>query len=301
MFGALRFWLDRGVDGFRVDVIWLLIKDEALRDNPPNPHFQPEGPEGHSQVVDPWVYQWHDQEWGGLTIDDQVLYEMHVGTFTPEGKWSAAADKLLFLKDLGITAIEMMPVNDFVGRFGWGYDGVDWFAPTRLYGTPDDLRAFVDESHRLGIGIILDVVYNHLGPTGNVLASFSKHYFTDEYENDWGAALNFDGPNARGARDLVISNAAYWIEEFHFDGLRLDATQNINDSSRPHVIAELVRAARLARRRVEKNHHHSRERAATPGSRAPGRGRRLWSRCCLERRSAPFGDGRGHRSQRGLL
>ena len=159
---------------------------------------------------------------------------------------SAAADKLLFLKDLGVTAIEMMPINDFVGRFGWGYDGVDWFAPTRLYGTPDDLRAFVDETYRLGIGIILDVVYNHLGPTGNVLASFSKHYFTDEYKNDWGAALNFDGPKARGPRDLVISNAAYWIEEFHFDGLRLDATQNINDSSRPHVIAELVRAARLA-------------------------------------------------------
>ena len=224
---------------FRLDCEAALYHDPASR-------FQPEGPEGPSQVVDPWAYRWHDQEWAGLTIDDQVLYEMHVGTFTPQGTWRAAADKLPFLKDLGITAIEMMPVNDFVGRFGWGYDGVDWFAPTRLYGTPDDLRAFVDHAHRLGIGIILDVVYNHVGPTGNVLASFSKHYFTDVYENDWGAALNFDGPNAHGPRDLVISNAAYWIEEFHFDGLRLDATQNINDGSRPHVIAELARAARLA-------------------------------------------------------
>jgi maltooligosyltrehalose trehalohydrolase len=226
---------------FRLDREAPLYHDPASR-------FQPEGPEGPSQVVDPWAYEWRDQKWAGLTIDDQVLYEMHVGTFTPQGTWSAAADRLSFLKDLGITAIEMMPINDFAGRFGWGYDGVDWFAPTRLYGTPDDLRAFVDEAHRLGMGIILDVVYNHVGPTGNVLPSFSKHYFTNVYENDWGAALNFDGANAHGPRDLVISNAAYWIEEFHFDGLRLDATQNINDGSRPHVIAELARAARLAAR-----------------------------------------------------
>jgi maltooligosyltrehalose trehalohydrolase len=222
------------------------LNGEAALYHDPASRFQPEGPEGPSQVVDPWAYRWHDQEWAGLTIDDQVLYEMHMGTFTPQGTWRAAADKLAFLKDLGITVIEMMPVNDFVGRFGWGYDGVDWFAPTRLYGAPDDLRAFVDQAHRLGIGIILDVVYNHVGPAGSVLASFSKYYFTDVYENDWGAALNFDGPNAHGARDLVISNAAYWIEEFHFDGLRLDATQNINDRSRPHVIAELARDARLA-------------------------------------------------------
>jgi maltooligosyltrehalose trehalohydrolase len=222
------------------------LNGEAVLYHDPASRFQPEGPEGPSQVVDPWAYRWHDQEWAGLTIDDQVLYEMHVGTFTPQGTWRAAADKLPFLKDLGITVIEMMPVNDFVGRFGWGYDGVDWFAPTRLYGAPDDLRAFVDQAHRLGLGVILDVVYNHVGPTGSVLASFSKYYFTDVYENDWGAALNFDGPNAHGARDLVISNAAYWIEEFHFDGLRLDATQNINDRSRPHVIAELARDARLA-------------------------------------------------------
>ena len=163
----------------------------------------------------------------------------------PQGTWSAAADKLLFLKDLGITVIEMMPVNDFVGRFGWGYDGVDWFAPTRLYGTPDDLRAFIDQAHRKASGSSL---------TSSTIMSARRAtcwlgleaLFHRPIRERLGCSLNFDGPNAHGPRDLVISNAAYWIEEFHFDGLRLDATQNINDRSRPHVIAELARAARLA-------------------------------------------------------
>ena len=139
-----------------------------------------------------------------------------------------------------------MPLGEFPGRFGWGYDGVDLFAPTRLYGRPDDLRRFVDAAHRLGIGVILDVVYNHLGPDGNYLARFSADYFTDRYANEWGAALNFDGDNAGPVRELFVENAAYWIDEFHFDGLRLDATQQIYDASPEHLLAAVARRVREA-------------------------------------------------------
>ncbi len=239
-FSALVGGVANGADyRFRLD------GDETLYPDPASRH-QPDGAFGPSRVVDPSTFVWTDRAWGGVTIEGQVLYEMHIGTFTPEGSWAAAADKLPFLKDLGITVVEMMPVNEFPGRFGWGYDGVDLFAPTRLYGQPDDLRGFVDRAHALGLGVILDVVYNHFGPDANFLRAFSEHYFTERYRTDWGAALNFDGPNARGMRDLVISNAAYWIDEFHFDGLRLDATQSIFDSSDDHVIAALARAARAA-------------------------------------------------------
>ena len=217
---------------------------EAFPD--PASRYQPEGPLGPSEVVDASVFSWTDGDWKGLAIQGQVLYEMHVASFTPERTWAAAAEKLPFLKDVGITAIEMMPVADFTGQFGWGYDGVDLFAPTRLYGTPDDLRRFIDRAHALGLGVILDVVYNHFGPAGNFLSQYGDDYFTDRYSNEWGAALNFDGPNAVGMRDLVIANAAYWIDEFHFDGLRLDATQSIHDASGDHVIAALTRAARAA-------------------------------------------------------
>ena len=219
--------------------------DETLYPDPAS-RSQPDRPMGASQVIDPFAYAWSDGDWPGLKIAGQVLYELHVGTFTPEGTWAAAADKLRFLKDVGITVVNMMPVNEFPGRFGWGYDGVDLFAPTHLYGTPDDLRGFVDTAHRLGLGVILDVVYNHIGPSGNFLKAFSPDYFTDRHATDWGEALNYDGPDSRGMRDLAISNAAYWIEEYHFDGLRLDATQNIYDASDDHVIAALGRAARAA-------------------------------------------------------
>jgi maltooligosyltrehalose trehalohydrolase len=210
----------------------------------PVSRFQPEGPHGPSQLVDPTLFRWTDAAWRGLTREGHVIYEMHVGTFTREGTWNAAAEQLGELAQLGVTAIEMMPIADFAGRFGWGYDGVNLYAPTRLYGTPDDLRAFVDRAHAVGIGVILDVVYNHLGPDGNYLAEFSPDYFTDRYKNDWGQALNFEGP--RPARDFFVENAAYWIDEFHFDGLRLDATQDIHDASPVHVLQELVLKARAA-------------------------------------------------------
>lgn len=212
----------------------------------PASRFQPDGPHGPSQILDPAKFNWTDQDWRGVPRAGQVLYEMHIGTFTHEGTYAAAAAELLELKELGITVIELMPVADFIGRFGWGYDGVDLFAPTRLYGSPDELRTFINQAHRLGLGVILDVVYNHVGPDGNYLKQFSNDYFTNRYANEWGEALNFDGPNSGPVREFFLTNASYWIDEFHFDGLRLDATQQIFDASADHILAAIGRAVRAA-------------------------------------------------------
>jgi len=169
-----------------------------------------------------------------------------VGTFSREGSWRGAQLELEELAKAGITLIEVMPVADFPGRFGWGYDGVNLFAPTWLYGQPDDMRSFVNEAHAHGIGVILDVVYNHLGPDGNYLATFSPWYVSTKYENDWGKGINFDGDHSAPVREFYRANARYWIEEFHLDGLRLDATQDIKDSSPTHIIREIAGAARAA-------------------------------------------------------
>lgn len=212
----------------------------------PVSRFQPNGPHGPSQVIDPHTFPWHDQHWRGVPIEGQVLYEMHLGTFTPEGTWEAASRELPALAALGVTVLELMPLADFPGRFGWGYDGVNLFAPTRLYGTPDDCRGFIDRAHGLGMGVILDVVYNHIGPEGNVLPHFSPEYFTDRYSTDWGPAINYEGAQAGPVREYFLANAGYWIEEFHFDGLRLDATQNIYDTSADHILAAVARRVRRA-------------------------------------------------------
>jgi maltooligosyltrehalose trehalohydrolase len=227
---------------FRLDGEPTLYPDPASR-------FQPDGPHGPSMVVDPWSYRWSDMDWMGISMAGQVIYEMHVGTFTREGTYRAAERELPELAKIGITCIELMPLADFPGRFGWGYDGVNLYAPTRLYGSPDDLRHFVDRAHQLGLAVILDVVYNHLGPDGNYLKAFSPAYFTDKYKTDWGEALNYDGPDSTPVREYFAANAAYWIDEFHFDGLRLDATQNIyDDAAYPadHILAEIGRRARAA-------------------------------------------------------
>jgi maltooligosyltrehalose trehalohydrolase len=214
----------------------------------PASRFQPEGPHGPSQVVDSAAFQWTDRGWKGVSIQDLVIYEMHLGTFTPEGTWRAALEQLPELKNLGVTAVEIMPIADFPGRFGWGYDGVDLFAPSRLYGSPDDARAFINAAHEAGIAVILDVVYNHVGPDGNYLKHFSPDYFSSDYECEWGEAINFDGRNSGPVREFFISNARYWIDEFHFDGLRLDATQQIFDRTTPHILKEITEAARSAAR-----------------------------------------------------
>jgi maltooligosyltrehalose trehalohydrolase len=232
------------VDGLDAgDRYWFRLDGDRLCPDPVS-RFQPDGPHGPSMIVDPSTFRWSDAGWRGLVPDGQVVYEMHAGSFTKAGTWAAAAAELDALADLGITVIELLPIAEFSGGFGWGYDGVDLYAPSHLYGTPDDLRAFIDRAHGLRIGVILDVVYNHVGPDGNYLAEFSPDYFTSKYENDWGQALNFEGPDA--GRAFFVDNAGYWIEEFHFDGLRLDATQDIHDSSAEHVIASIVRRARQA-------------------------------------------------------
>jgi len=216
---------------------------EAFPD--PASRFQPEGPHGPSVVVDPGSFNWRDDGWPGVRLADQVLYELHVGTFTPEGTFAAAIERLRDLADVGITTIEVMPIAEFAGRFGWGYDGVNLFAPSHLYGTPDDFRGFVDAAHGAGLGVILDVVYNHFGPDGNYLPRFSQRYFSGK-PTEWGDALNFDGDSSAPVREFFTSNARYWIEEFHLDGLRLDATQQIFDVSSPHIIADVTAAVRAA-------------------------------------------------------
>jgi maltooligosyltrehalose trehalohydrolase len=213
----------------------------------PASRYQPDGPHGPSMVVDP-PYRWTDGAWKGRALPGQVIYEMHVGTFTREGTWAAARAQLGALADTGITVVEMMPVAEFPGRFGWGYDGVDEFAPTRLYGMPDDLRGFVDDAHGHGLAVLLDVVYNHLGPDGNYLPQYSDDYFTDRYQTEWGEPINFDGEHSGPVREFFLANARYWIEEFHFDGLRLDATQNVYDNGPDHILAAIVREVRAAAR-----------------------------------------------------
>lgn len=212
----------------------------------PASRWQPEGVHGPSCVIDPTAFAWTDDAWPGRAIEGAVMQEIHIGTFTPEGTWSAAAERLPLLVDVGIDVIEVMPVAEFAGAFGWGYDGVDLWAPTRLYGTPDEMRAFIDRAHNLGIAVILDVVYNHLGPSGNYLSRFAPAYFTRRYANEWGEALNFDGPDSAPVREFFVANAQHWIAEYHLDGLRLDATQQIYDASEEHVVAAIAEAVRSA-------------------------------------------------------
>jgi maltooligosyltrehalose trehalohydrolase len=212
----------------------------------PVSRFQPEGPHGPSRIVDSSTFAWTDAAWRGVRREGQIIYEFHIGTFTKEGTWTSATEKLSHLKELGVTLLEVMPVSDFPGKFGWGYDGVNMFAPTRLYGEPDDFRRFVDCAHSLGLGVILDVVYNHFGPDGNYLREFSEDYFSTRYENEWGDPINFDGKNSGPVREFFATNAAYWIDEFHLDGLRFDATQQIFDDSKEYIVAEIARSARKA-------------------------------------------------------
>lgn len=217
------------------------LDDDSFLYPDPESRFQPEGPHGPSQVVDPHTFPWTDGNWTGIDPEGQILYELHIGTFTPEGTWKAAQSQLRELAAIGITVIEVMPIAEFGGTRGWGYDGVDLFAPTHLYGCPDDVRTFINEAHLLGMGVILDVVYNHFGPDGNYIKSFADEYFTAEYKNDWGESINFSSPEAR---EFYLANAACWIEEYHFDGLRLDATQDIHDTSKEHILAAIVKRLR---------------------------------------------------------
>lgn len=252
--GAVPYELDREGNGYFSGIILDAAPDMLYRyrldrkNSYPDPasRFQPDGPHGPSQIIDPGEFGWTDGNWRGIQLPGQIVYEMHIGTFTREGTWNAATLELEKLAQLGVTALEIMPVADFGGTFGWGYDGVDLYAPTRLYGMPDDFRRFVDCAHKIGLAVLLDVVYNHFGPDGAYFKDFSDDYFTDRYENEWGMAINFDGKNSAPVREFITANAAYWIAEFHIDGLRLDATQQILDSTSPHVLSEITQSARRA-------------------------------------------------------
>jgi maltooligosyltrehalose trehalohydrolase len=220
------------------------LDDEAYLYPDPVARYSPDGPHGPSEIVDPTAFKWTDRQWKGVPAAGQVLYELHIGTFTQEGTWAAAIKQLPSLKEVGVTCLEVMPANEFAGRFGWGYDGVQLFAPYHHYGSPDGMRKFIDEAHRLGIGVILDVVYNHLGPDANYTAAFSDAYVSSTHKTDWGDALNFDGPNSAPVREFFLSNIRYWIEEYHLDGFRFGATQAIVDQSPKHILAEITEQAR---------------------------------------------------------
>ncbi|HSN05046.1 MAG TPA: malto-oligosyltrehalose trehalohydrolase [Nitrospira sp.] len=218
-----------------------LLDGEKARPDPAA-RFQPEGVHKPSAVVDPHAFHWTDERWRGLPLKDFVIYELHTGTFTPEGTFDAIIPRLKYLRqEVGMTAIELMPVAQFPGRRNWGYDGVHPFAPQASYGGPEGLKRLVDACHGEGLAVILDVVYNHLGPEGNYLGDFGP-YFTDRYRTPWGAAINYDGPESDEVRHFVISNALYWVTEYHIDALRLDSIHGIFDFSARHILQELADA-----------------------------------------------------------
>jgi len=223
-----------------------LDRGESFPD--PASRYQPEGPHGPSEVISN-DFQWGETEalWQGVRFEGQVLYELHIGTFTAEGTFLSAISQFPRLRDLGITVIECMPLAEFAGKVGWGYDGVSLFAPFHHYGKPDDLRRMIDAAHQHGLGIILDVVYNHLGPDGNYLAKYSHDYFST-VATEWGNGINFDGQNSIPVREFFLANAAHWITEYHFDGLRLDATQSMHDngSHGAHILAEIASEVRAS-------------------------------------------------------
>ncbi|HYN99595.1 MAG TPA: alpha-amylase family glycosyl hydrolase, partial [Actinomycetota bacterium] len=218
----------------------------------PRSASQPEGIDGPSEVVDHSAFSWSDKHWRGIPLSGAVLYELHVGTFSPKGTFAGAAEFLDHLVALGVDAVELMPVAEFSGRRGWGYDGVDLFAPHHAYGGPEGLKGLVDACHAAGLGVVMDVVYNHLGPAGNYLPDFGP-YFSDRHKTNWGDALNYDGPDSGEVRRFVIDNALSWLGDYRIDGLRLDAVHAIVDDSAVHLLEQLsdeVRALSASTRRA---------------------------------------------------
>jgi len=243
--------MERGERGYHRGVVleavpgsrYLYRLDGKTERPDPASRFQPDGVHGPSCVTDPGAFRWEDRGWTGLRLEQFVLYELHVGTFTPEGTFEAIIPRLDSLRDLGITAVELMPVAQFPGRRNWGYDGVYPFAVQESYGGPDGLKGLVNACHRRGLAVVLDVVYNHLGPEGNYLGEFGP-YFTDRYRTPWGAAINFDGPHSDEVRRYFLENARTWFSEFRVDALRLDAIHGILDFSAYPFLAELADAVR---------------------------------------------------------
>lgn len=206
----------------------------------PASRFQPQGVHGPSQVIDLQLFAWSDSNWRGVDLKHLIVYELHVGTFTAKGTFDSLIERLPYLVDLGVTAIELMPIADFPGNRNWGYDGVSLFAPSHTYGQPDELQQLMNKAHQAGLAVLLDVVYNHLGPDGNYLGAYSPFYFTSHHHTPWGPAVNLDAEHAEHVRGFFIENALHWIREYHFDGLRLDATHAMIDESHRHFLAELT-------------------------------------------------------------
>lgn len=247
--GTADGWFQVTLPGLGPGTKYLYVLDQERERPDPMSRAQPEGVHGPSEVVDTRAFAWSDAGWHGLPLRDMVTYEVHVGTFTPEGTFEAIIPRLPALRSLGVTAIELMPVASFPGSRNWGYDGVGLFAPQATYGGPVGLQRLVDACHGAGLAVILDAVYNHLGPEGNYLADFGP-YSTDRYATPWGAAVNYDGEGARGVRDFVVANALYWIREYHIDALRLDAVHGIFDRGPLHILEELNAAVQWLARRL---------------------------------------------------
>ena len=210
----------------------------------PASRFNPDDVHGASEIIDPAAFDWRDGAWRGRPWEEAVIYELHVGNFTPAGTFAGVMARLDYLAALGVTAIELMPVADFPGRRNWGYDGVLPFAPDSRYGRPEDLKELVQGAHERGLMVLLDVVYNHFGPEGNYLHSYAAPFFTDRHQTPWGAAIDFEGEHSRPVRDFFIHNALFWLEEYHLDGLRLDAIHAISDASGPDIVEEIADAVR---------------------------------------------------------
>ena len=242
MNGVSEFFVERASAGDR----YQYLLDGSMPRPDPASRFQPEGVHGPSEIIDPDAYRWRHSRWPAVNAHDLVIYELHIGTFTRQGTFAAAAERLPLLRDLGITAVELMPVAEFAGTRNWGYDGACLFAPSRNYGRPDDLRALVDSAHELEMAVILDLVYNHLGPEGAYLPQFNPQYIADRHMTPWGGAINLDGPGSDRVRTFILDNALHWVLEYRLDGVRLDATHALVDDSSTHIVAELGDVVRSA-------------------------------------------------------
>ncbi|HET7205030.1 MAG TPA: malto-oligosyltrehalose trehalohydrolase [Terriglobales bacterium] len=239
-------WFDLVTDHASPGTRYRFQIDGGLQVPDPASRFQPQDVHGPSEVIDPSAFDWQDAAWRGRPWEEAVIYELHVGTFTPEGTFAALEQRLDYFVQLGVTAIELMPLSDFPGTRNWGYDGVLPFAPDSSYGTPSDLKKLIQTAHTKGLMIFLDVVYNHFGPEGNYLRAYSPQFFTERHHTPWGDAINFDGPGSQFARQFFVQNAIYWLMEYNFDGLRFDAVHAIADDSNPDILTELASMVRGA-------------------------------------------------------
>ncbi len=233
-------WFERTVPGAGAGTRYRFEVNDELRVPDPASRSNPDDVHAASEVVDPSAFEWHDSAWRGRPWEEAVVYELHVGTFSPAGTFAGVTERLDYLVELGVTAIELMPVADFPGARNWGYDGVLPFAPDSRYGRPEDLKTLVDAAHARGLMVLLDVVYNHFGPEGNYLHVYAQPFFSKRHHTLWGAAINFDGADSRPVREFFVHNALFWLTEYHFDGLRLDAVHAIVDDYTPHILDELA-------------------------------------------------------------